>query len=613
VARRGLGLIKRELIDSINEAAEYEKAVKGLEAAFALTGRTMPGMANNLKRYGTELEKLGLEEDDVIIKAESLLLQLTNHDEKGIKAATRGAVGLASVFGMDVVSAAEMVAKGMEGNYLMLNRLIPAIRNATTEEGKRAEMMKTFESLYARAIADTETYAGQVKKLGLEWKSAKQALGESILETGVLQDLVAGLADGIKKLSGGTTREYKAALTDQVEANNRAGASLEKMAGAIGWATRDVSLLRVQYGLSSAQLAEWVKQNIFGTAASKALAKVLEDEAKAAAEANKGFSETGPIVAKVGEVTGKAAESFAEMTRRVVSFRTEAAKVVPFKVFGDTDIPKAVYHLTQLPPPLTKVKEILDAIGGKNPLFTLQLEAEKTKLKFEDLVRAADQIFSSFNAVSAQAQRNREIAVDNEYKKKLAAINANIKDETMRQKAIVALEAEYQIKRTDAQRAGAKAAKAVAMMEALVNTAAGVSRAFKDFAFPLSAIVAGIVGALGAVQVGLIAKQPIPLAKGAVFSRPTLLPATTYQVAEAGEPEIVSPKSTIRDAVREALASLTPQMAYAGAGAGAGVTINLNGPLVEAHGWSDNELRVGADKLVGYVNEGLRRLGRKQL
>jgi len=59
------------------------------------------------------------------------------------------------------------------------------------------------------------------------------------------------------------------------------------------------------------------------------------------------------------------------------------------------------------------------------------------------------------------------------------------------------------------------------------------------------------------------------------------------------------------------MGQLMPQMAFAGGGGN--VNLYLTGPLVEAHGWSDNELRVGADKLVGYVNEGLRRLGRKQL
>jgi hypothetical protein len=236
---------------------------------------------------------------------------------------------------------------------------------------------------------------------------------------------------------------------------------------------------------------------------------------------------------------------------------------------------------------------------------------EKLKISFAQIAAAAQQVMGSFNSIFDQAQRNREIAIENEYKKRLAAINKNVKDEAARQKAIIALEAEYQIKRSSAAAAGAKQAKAVAMMEAVVNTASAVVSALKVFPPWLGIAFASVIGALGAVQIGLIAKQPIPLARGAVFTKPTLLPAR-YEVAEAGEPEIVSPKSTIRDAVREAWTAMMPQMALAGAG-GATVNLYLTGPLIEAHGWSDSELRAGSDKLLAYVNEGLRKLGRKQL
>jgi hypothetical protein len=236
---------------------------------------------------------------------------------------------------------------------------------------------------------------------------------------------------------------------------------------------------------------------------------------------------------------------------------------------------------------------------------------EKLKVSFEQIAAAAQQVFSSFDAVFSQAQRNREIAIENEYKKRLAYINANVKDEAARQKAVITLEADYQIKRSSAAAAGAKQAKSVAMMEAVVNTASAVVSALKVFPPWLGIAFASVIGALGAAQIGLIAKQPIPLARGTVFTKPTLLPAR-YEVAEAGEPEIVSPKSTIRDAVREAWTAMMPQMALAGAG-GATVNLYLTGPLIEAHGWSDSELRAGSDKLLAYVNEGLRKLGRKQL
>jgi hypothetical protein len=322
LVQRGLGTIRAELVASIREAADYEKALKGLDAAFAISGRTMPGMAANLKRYASELEKLGLAEDDAILRAESLLLQITNLDEEGVKRATRGAIGMASVFGMDLQSAVESVAKAEEGNFMALQRLLPAVRNATTEEGKRAAAMKAFEDLYSRAIADTETYAGQVDKLGREWKSARQELGDAVLQTGFLQDTMAGFTAILNSVSGATKREYNESLRQSIEANNQANKSLEEMAERLGWNKRDLALLRVQYDLSSVELVDWVQNNQFGTKAAAALNVVLKEEAADLARARQGFTETG-------EAVKKATDPFIAMTLEILKLRGQWKMPLP--------------------------------------------------------------------------------------------------------------------------------------------------------------------------------------------------------------------------------------------------------------------------------------------
>jgi hypothetical protein len=70
--------------------------------------------------------------------------------------------------------------------------------------------------------------------------------------------------------------------------------------------------------------------------------------------------------------------------------------------------------------------------------------------------------------------------------------------------------------------------------QAVMTTAAGVARAFADHAFPLSAVVAGLVGAAGAVQVGTIQSQ-----KAASGFEGTISQPTTFTVGEEG-PEKVS-------------------------------------------------------------------------
>ena len=255
---------------------------------------------------------------------------------------------------------------------------------------------------------------------------------------------------------------------------------------------------------------------------------------------------------------------------------------------------------------------------------------------------------ASMSAVFQQAQTNRMIGIENEYKTRLATINKTIKDEEERQAAITALEAEFQIKRTEAQAAGAKQAKAVALMEAIVNTAAGVARAFKDYMFPVSAAIAGIVGALGAVQIAMIAKQPIPLARGAVFKKPTVMTTSegaTYEVAEEGveylvpekhlkaliEPEIrpgpfetpePPPEPKLPDISRPfeppeeapAMTRVEPEEAPPAPARPPAlerkVVVNINSPLISTTGLSSADLEAAGDRIYQIVERRLRVRGR---
>jgi hypothetical protein len=219
---------------------------------------------------------------------------------------------------------------------------------------------------------------------------------------------------------------------------------------------------------------------------------------------------------------------------------------------GLKDVPG--YFNAILPPSRNMVDVLKKAVSafhdveyaGKKSIREVAKEwQEKNAWIFESFRMVTDQMQGIFS----QAQRNKEIALDNEYKKRLAIINATIKDEGERQKAIEALEAEYQIKRTSAQRAAAKSAKAVALMGAIVNVAEGVAKALSAAPPPWNIALAAITAALGAIQIALIRAQPIPLAKGAIFTKPTKLfsqSGTSYEVGEGGEPEVLAPLSKIR-------------------------------------------------------------------
>jgi TP901 family phage tail tape measure protein len=235
--------------------------------------------------------------------------------------------------------------------------------------------------------------------------------------------------------------------------------------------------------------------------------------------------------------------------------------------------------------------------------------------------RAVDKVSQAWSMLSGvlsdiagQIQTNAAITVENEYQTRLAYINKTITDETKKQEAISALEAEYQVKKDAAQRKGAALTKGIALMNAIVNTAVAVTNALALSGPPWVGIVmAALVGAMGAVQVGLIAAQPTPLAEGAAFDEPTRL--KDVLIGEAG-PEYVLPEKKLVRIVRDAFTlprfSGAPALAPALAGAGGGgPTIQFNGPLVSTTGVSRRDLEAAGEQMAHIVSRQLRRVGRK--
>ncbi len=575
--RKSFGLVKDGIKDTIDAAIEAERADRALEATVDIVGQAAGGTAKKIKDYANALMQQTLYDDEAIKSAQALIIQMRGTTDQ-LDRATKGAIGLASVFQMDLQSAARAVASGFEGNYRQLGMLIPAVRQATTEGEKHAAMMKALGDYYKRAESETQTFGGQISQIKKVFNETLEVLGSFVTKNETVLNSLAGLKEIIAWLSRESASfEGKKSIFDKLITNTPA---LNAILDTLRIAQAKATVENVKYATSW----EGVTAAIF------AARKTALD----------------PIPEKmlvISKTVDKAGQDFIAFTRAIQVAHSAAKTIdpIPFKLVGDVIENDVLFPLTKLPKATRDWVEILKTIPG----VTIA-PFKEIKLNFEAIMRSAQDVMSSFDAIISQGQRNREIGIENEYKKRLAAINANVKDETARQKAIVALEAEFQIKKTAAAAAGAKQAKAVAMMEAVVNTASAVVSALKVFPPWLGIAFASVIGALGAVQIGLIAKQPLPLAKGAYFPKPTLLPAVGRDVLVGdtpGEGEIVAPESAIVRAVQRAF-TLTPQMAFAGAGAS--VTVNINSPLVTTSGLADSDLERAGGKLMEVIRGRLR-------
>jgi len=146
------------------------------------------------------------------------------------------------------------------------------------------------------------------------------------------------------------------------------------------------------------------------------------------------------------------------------------------------------------------------------------------------------QAVSGISDVYAQYYDNQQVALDNDYQRRKAYIEANVTDEAERAEQLKALDADYAEKSAAIKRAQFEAQKKASIIQAIISTAQAVMTSYSQFGFPFGLIPAGIMAAIGAAQVAVIASQPTPefAAEGGTFS-----PGDRVIVGELG-PELLT-------------------------------------------------------------------------
>ena len=167
----------------------------------------------------------------------------------------------------------------------------------------------------------------------------------------------------------------------------------------------------------------------------------------------------------------------------------------------------------------------------------------------QDVQYYGGMVATQWDAMWGQMYTNQIQRIDNEYQARKQAIDDSMKSDEEKYYAIEKLDREMQKKRLAAQRKHAMASKVTSLFSATVNVAEAVAKALTAGPF-LGPILAGIIGAMGAVQIALIAAQPLPsFAKGGIIREPMIA-----EVAEKG-PEVVSPLGDLVGMIREAVRS----------------------------------------------------------
>lgn len=159
-------------------------------------------------------------------------------------------------------------------------------------------------------------------------------------------------------------------------------------------------------------------------------------------------------------------------------------------------------------------------MGIQSQIDTMTEQLDAVTEKYEEAKNRREEATENVEELEARTQNATgatAAAFKNQLADAMAARNQAARDEQKLQKEKEKREAE--IAKKEKQMKRNELIGNIAMT--LANTAMGVARAFADWPFPLSAVIAGITGAIGLVQVGIMTNQLTKLEDGGPIVGPS--------------------------------------------------------------------------------------------
>jgi hypothetical protein len=177
--------------EMVKEFGEQEKAEAKL--------RTQLGQnIDSHLQFANSIQKIIAVGDDVILNAESFgrSLGITANE---LDDAAKKAIGFQAVLGGDLNSNMKLVAQATAGNFTMLQRYIPALKQATTDSEKMAIVNRFASEGFKQAEATGKTFTGGLELMKIQQKELLESGGKLIAQVG--KDLVIAMNDNTTKLN----------------------------------------------------------------------------------------------------------------------------------------------------------------------------------------------------------------------------------------------------------------------------------------------------------------------------------------------------------------------------------------------------------------------------
>lgn len=179
--------VTKELIrfgqDCAREYLEQQRAVISLTNAFRVQGQYSASTIKGLEDLAKGLQKTTVFADDVTLSAMAMVKQLTTLDSQALQSLIPHIQDFASGMGMDLVSAATLVAKTIGSDSSALGRYGIEINAAKSESEKLAEVIDQLDAKFGNlATTIGESTVGQIERLKNNVAEFKAEIGKPVVE-----------------------------------------------------------------------------------------------------------------------------------------------------------------------------------------------------------------------------------------------------------------------------------------------------------------------------------------------------------------------------------------------------------------------------------------------
>ena len=192
VAAFSIGALKSFFSSALQKWDQQTQAVQKLSAALTANGKDADKLMPRYRRFASSLQRITTVGDEATLAMMQLAETMGVDD---LEQAAKDAIGLSKALGLDLNTSMKMVALAAEGEYTMLNRYVPALRQTKDATEQAAIANKLFADGFEIAKKEAEVGLGTVKQFGNAWGDIMETIGGGLAKT--FLPLVATLRDAI--------------------------------------------------------------------------------------------------------------------------------------------------------------------------------------------------------------------------------------------------------------------------------------------------------------------------------------------------------------------------------------------------------------------------------